>query len=140
MDRLRRSAGGRRPSMQATDGRKTIPTIDRHPARPAAKVAGWIEARWERRDKQGLRLMPGESPELNPDEMLSQHTRQPMRRQRPRDRSQMLANARSSLRRRQQQPDVVRTSFQPRGRARSLRGCRWAARVNSWMLPGGMLP
>jgi len=35
-----------------------------------------------------------------------------MRRQRPRDQSQMMANARAHLRRRQKQPEVVRNFFE----------------------------
>jgi len=55
--------------------------------------------------------MPGYSPELNPDELLNQDTKQAMQRQRPRDQSQMIANARSHLRRRQKQPGIVRNFF-----------------------------
>ena len=54
--------------------------------------------------------MPGYSPELNPDELLNKDTKQAMRR--PRDQSQMIANARSHLRRRQKQPGVVRNFFE----------------------------
>ena len=54
--------------------------------------------------------MPGYSPELNPDELLNQDTKQAMRR--PRDQSQMIANARSHLRCRQKQPGVMRNFFE----------------------------
>ena len=98
--------------LKATDGRKIILILDSHPAHKAAKVARWIEAKRDRKTKLELCFMPGYSPELNPDEMLNQDTKQAMRRQRPRDQSQMMANARSHLRRRQKQPDVVRNFFQ----------------------------
>ena len=97
--------------LKATDGRKIILIIDSHPAHKAAKVARWIDAKRERRAKLELCFMPGYSPELNPDEMLNQDTKQAMRRQRPRDQSQMMANTRSHLRRRQNQPEVVRNFF-----------------------------
>jgi hypothetical protein len=98
--------------LKATDGRKIILVINSHPAHKAAKVARWIDAKRGRRAKRELCFMPGYSPELTPDEMLNQDTKQAMRRQRPRDQSQMMANARSHLRRRQKQPDVVRNFFQ----------------------------
>ncbi|MFM7184595.1 MAG: transposase, partial [Planctomycetota bacterium] len=46
----------------------------------------------ERLAKLELCFMPGYSPELNPDELLNQDTKQAMRRQRPRDQSHMMAN------------------------------------------------
>jgi tRNA U34 5-methylaminomethyl-2-thiouridine-forming methyltransferase MnmC len=75
-------------------------------------VARWIEAKRERKTMLELCFMPGYSPELNPDELLNQDTKQAMRRQRPRDQSQMIANTRSHLRRRQKQPGVVRNFFE----------------------------
>ena len=98
--------------LKSTDGRKIILIIDSHPAHRAAKVARWIEAKRERQTKLELCFMPGYSPELNPDELLNQDTKQAMRRQRPRDQSQMIANTRSHLRRRQKQPGVVRNFFE----------------------------
>ena len=83
-----------------------------HPAHKAAKVARWIEAKRERKTMLELCFMPGYSPELNPDELLNQDTKQAMRRQRPRDQSHMMANARAHLRRRQNQPGVVRNFFE----------------------------
>ncbi len=98
--------------LRSTDGRKIILIVDSHPAHKAAKVARWIAAKRERRVNLELCFMPGYSPELNPDELLNQDTKQAMRRQRPRDQSQMMANARAHLRRRQNQPGVVRNFFE----------------------------
>jgi len=56
--------------------------------------------------------MPGYSPDLNPDELLNQDTKQAMRQKRPRDQSQMMTNARAHLRRRQNQPQIVRNFFE----------------------------
>jgi hypothetical protein len=74
--------------------------------RSAAKVARWIAAKRERQARLELCFMPGYSPELNQD------TKQAMRRQRPRDQSHMMANARAHLLRRQNQPGVVRNFFE----------------------------
>jgi hypothetical protein len=98
--------------LKSTDGRKIILIVDSHPAHRAVKVTRWIEAKRDRQAKLELCFMPGYSPELNPDELLNQETGQAMRRQRPRDQSQMMANARAHLRRRQNQPGVVRNFFQ----------------------------
>jgi len=59
-----------------------------------------------------LCFMPGYSPDLNPDELLNQDTKQAMRQKRPRDQSQMMANARAHLRRRQNQLKIVRNFFE----------------------------
>jgi transposase len=98
--------------LKSTDGRKVILIIDSHPAHKAAKVARWIEATRDRKSSLELCFMPGYSPELNPDELLNQDTKQAMRRRRPRDQSQMMANTRSHLRRRQKQPNIVQNFFQ----------------------------
>lgn len=98
--------------LKSTEGRKIFLIVDSHPAHKAAKVARWIEANRGRRERLRLFFMPGYSPELNPDELLNQDTKQAMRKQRPRDQSQMMANARSHLRGRQRQPDIVRNFFE----------------------------
>jgi transposase len=94
--------------LRSSDGRKIILIVDSHPAHKAAKVARWIAAKRERQANLELCFMPGYSPDLNPDELLNQDTKQAMRRQRPRDQSHMMANARAHLRRRRNQPRVVR--------------------------------
>jgi hypothetical protein len=71
--------------LKSTAGRKIILIVDSHPAHKAAKVTRWIEAKRERQAKLELSFMPGYSPELNPDELLNQDTKQAMRRQRPRE-------------------------------------------------------
>lgn len=78
-----------------------------------SEVAHWIDAR---RDQIEMCFMAEYSPELNPNELnpnklLNQDTNQAMRRKRPRDRSQMIANTRSHLRQRQTQPQVIRNVF-----------------------------
>lgn len=62
--------------LKSTDGRKIILIIDSHPAHKAAKVTRWIEAKRGRQAKLELCFMPGYSPELNPDELLNQDTKQ----------------------------------------------------------------
>jgi len=94
--------------LKSTDGRKLVLIVDSHPAHRATKVSRWVEAR---KDRVELCFMPGYSPDLNPDELLNQDTKQAMRRKRPRTQSQMMADTRSHLRRRQKQPHVVRNFF-----------------------------
>lgn len=55
---------------------------------------------------------PGYSPELTPDELLDQDTKQAMRPCRPSDQREMMGRVRSHLRSRQKQPQVVRRFFQ----------------------------
>jgi transposase len=98
--------------LKSTDVRKIILIVDSHPAQKAAKVARWIEAKRGRQAKLELCFMPGYSPELNPDELLNPDTKHAMRRQRPRDQSHTMANARAHLPRRQNQPGVVRNFFE----------------------------
>lgn len=98
--------------LRSTDGRKIILVVDSHPARKAAKAASWIAAKRERQAKLELCFMSGYGPEISPDESLNQDTKQAMRRQRPRDQSHMMANARAHLQRRQNQPRVVRNFFE----------------------------
>jgi transposase len=98
--------------LKSTDKRKIVLIVDSHPGHKANKVTSWIDARPERSKRLELCFMPGYSPELNPDELLNQDAKQAMRRTRPRDQSQMIANTRSHLRKRQKQPHVVRNFFQ----------------------------
>lgn len=83
-----------------SNGRRKFLIVDSHPAQKAAKVARWIESRRGRRERLTLFLMPGYSPEFTPDDLLNQDTMQVMKKQRPCDQSQMMANARPHLRRR----------------------------------------
>jgi transposase len=99
--------------LRVSDGRKLLLIIDSHPAHKAAKVRRWLEEKpVERSARLELCFLPGYSPELNPDECLNQDTKQAMRKHRPRDQREMIDKVRSHLRRRQNQPQVVRRFFE----------------------------
>jgi hypothetical protein len=73
-------------------------------------VKRWIEARPGRIETF---LLPGYSPELNPDELLNQDVKSnALGRERPADLKQMMHLARTYLRSTQRRPDIVRNYFQ----------------------------
>lgn len=89
--------------------RKVFLVVDRHPVHKARKVQRWLAAH---ADEVELFLLPGYSPELNPDELLNQDVKSNAQgRQRPRDKEEMLGNVRSYLRSTQRYPAVVRAFF-----------------------------
>jgi transposase len=90
-------------------GRKCFLIIDGHPVHKSAMVKRWISGRPERIE---MFLLPGYSPELNPDELLNQDVKSnALGRQRPEDQKQMMHLARTYLRNTQRQPEVVRSYF-----------------------------
>jgi len=91
-------------------GRKVFLIVDEHPVHVAAAVERWVE-----RHRQRLRLflLPGYSPELNPDELLNQDVKtNAVGRQRPRDKTELVGNVRRFLWSTQRQPQKVRSYFQ----------------------------
>jgi transposase len=91
-------------------GRKCFLIIDSHPVHKSALVKRWIAARPGQIE---LFLLPGYSPELNPDELLNQDVKSnALGRQRPEDLKQMMHLARTYLRSTQRRPDIVRNYFQ----------------------------
>lgn len=97
--------------LRATGERKLFLIVDSHPAHKAASVAAWIAERPERAARIELFFLPGYSPELNPDELLNQDTKQAMKQTRPRNQGQMMQNVRRHLRSRQKRPGVVKRFF-----------------------------
>jgi transposase len=91
-------------------GRKLVLIVDSHPAHKSAHVRRWL-ASPAAAGRVELAYLPGYSPELNPDELLNQDTKQAMRKCRPADQREMMGHVRGHLRRRQKQPDVVRRFF-----------------------------
>lgn len=90
--------------------RKVLLIVDGHPVHRSAKVRQWID-RHHRRIQ--LFLLPGYSPELNPDEYLNQDVKtNALGRERPKDRAEMIGNIRSYLRSTQRQPAVVKRFFE----------------------------
>jgi transposase len=95
--------------LKQMDGRKVFLIADGHPSHRAKKVQRFVKAH-----ERLLRLyfLPPYSPELNPDELLNQDVKtNALGRRRPRDQQELIADTRSHLRRRQNQPDVVANFF-----------------------------
>jgi len=93
-------------------GHKVFLIVDRHPVHKARGVTRWLTAR---ADQIALFLLPGYSPELNPDELLNQDVKtNALGRRRPGDLAEMMGDARTYLRSTQKQPGLVRRYFQER--------------------------
>jgi len=89
--------------------RKVFLIVDRHPVHRSAKVKRWLAANPK---KIALFLLPGYSPELNPDEFLNQDVKSnALGRQRPANQTEMIAGLRSYLRSTQRQPELVKSYF-----------------------------
>ncbi len=90
--------------------RKAFLIMDRHPVHRSAKVKHWLAANQE---KIALFLLPGYSPELNPDELLNQDVKSnALGRRRPANQTEMIAGVRSYLHSTQRQPEIVTNYFQ----------------------------
>lgn len=90
--------------------RKVFLIVDGHPVHRSAKVKQWID---KHHRKIQLFMLPGYSPELNPDEYLNQDVKtNAVGRERPKDRAEMMSNVRSYLRSTQRQPEVVKRFFE----------------------------
>ena len=90
-------------------GCKVFLVLDRHPVHRSAKLKYWLAAN---REKIELFLLPGYSPELNPDELLNQDVKSnALGRRRPADRTEMIAGLRSYLYSTQRQPQIVKNYF-----------------------------
>jgi transposase len=96
--------------LRAVPGRKLVLIVDSHPAHKSARVRRWL-ASPAAAGRVELVYLPGYSPELNPDELVNQDTKQAMRKCRPADQREMIGHVRTHLRRRQKQPGVVRRFF-----------------------------
>ncbi|MGY2055304.1 IS630 family transposase [Nocardia gipuzkoensis] len=97
LDRLARQAG-----------RKVHVIADRHPVHRSKAVTAWLAANAHRVE---LHLMPGYSPELNPDEILNADIERHVHPARARSRDDLAHETRRFLHRRQRQPDIVRGYF-----------------------------
>lgn len=71
--------------LRSTGDRKLMLIVDSHPAHKAAKIKKWIDAQPQRTARLELFFLPGYSPDLNPDELVNQDTKQAIRQTRPRD-------------------------------------------------------
>jgi transposase len=90
--------------------RKVYLIVDGHPVHRSGKVTRWIASHQSR---IRLILLPGYSPELNPDELLNQDVKSnALGRRRPCNQAEMISDVRSYLRSTQRQPQVVKNYFQ----------------------------
>jgi transposase len=90
--------------------RKVLLIVDRHPVHLSAAVQRWLA---RHADRLELFLLPGYSPDLNPDEFLNQDVKSNgLGRQRPATRAEMIEGVRSYLRSTQRQPAIVKSYFQ----------------------------
>ena len=87
---------------------KTFLIVDGHPVHRAVLVKRWLAKHAHR---IAMFFLPGYSPKLNPDELLNGDIKQHATRQRPADQPQMLRQTRAHLRRRQRQPEVIKSFF-----------------------------
>ncbi|WP_433272694.1 IS630 family transposase [Actinosynnema sp. CS-041913] len=90
-------------------GRKVHVIADRHPVLRSRAVRAWLQANAERVE---LHLMPGYSPELNPDELLNADLKRNVNASRAHNVDRLAHQTRRFLRRRQHQPHIVRGYFQ----------------------------
>jgi len=91
-------------------GRKVFVILDGHPVHRAKAVGRWLA---EHAEQIEMFLLPGYSPELNPDELLNNDVKSnALGRRRPTDQGEMVAGVRSYLRGTQRRPDIVIGYFQ----------------------------
>ncbi|MFI5987638.1 IS630 family transposase [Streptomyces sp. NPDC051555] len=92
-------------------GRKVNVIADRHPVHRSKKVTAWLTGN---SDRVELHLMPGYSPELNPDEILNADIKRHVHPARTRSADDLAHETRRLLHRRQQQPHITRGYFHAR--------------------------
>jgi hypothetical protein len=90
--------------------RKVFVILDGHPVHRAKAVGRWLA---EQASQIEMFLLPGYSPELNPDELLNNDVKSnALGRRRPADQTEMIAGVRSYLHGTQRRPDIVVNYFQ----------------------------
>jgi transposase len=90
--------------------RKVFVILDGHPVHRAQAVGRWLA---DHAKQIEMFLLPGYSPELNPDELLNNDVKSnALGRRRPADQAEMITGVRSYLRGTQRRPDIVINYFQ----------------------------
>lgn len=90
--------------------RKVFLILDGHPVHRARAVARWLA---EHAEQIEMFLLPGYSPDLNPDELLNNNVKSnAVGRKRAKDQPELVENVRSYLRSTQRQPQIVMNYFQ----------------------------
>jgi transposase len=91
------------------NSRKVYLIVDRHPVHRSKRVKKWVETKGQ---KIRLILLPGYSPELNPDELLNHDVKSnAVGKKRSHNQEELISHVRGYLRRRQMQPQVVQRYF-----------------------------
>lgn len=94
--------------IQSTD-RMVFLIVDGHPAHKSAKTKRWLK---RHADRIRLFLLPGYSPELNPDEMLNNDVKSnAVGRRRAKTQTELIGNVRSYLWSKQKCPEIVQSYF-----------------------------
>lgn len=90
-------------------GRKVFVILDGHPVHRAKAVARWLA---EHAEQIEMFLLPGYSPDLNPDELLNNDVKSnAVGRRRAKNQPELVGNVRSYLRSTQRQPQIVMNYF-----------------------------
>jgi transposase len=90
-------------------GRKVFLILDGHPVHRSKAVARWLAQHPEQMD---MFLLPGYSPDLNPDELLNNDVKSnAVGRRRAKNQAELVGNVRSYLRSTQRQPQIVMNYF-----------------------------
>jgi transposase len=90
-------------------GRKVFLIVDGHPVHRAKAVGRWLAEHGRHIE---MFLLPGYSPDLNPDELLNNDVKSnAVGRERAKNQAELVGNVRSYLRSTQRQPQIVRNYF-----------------------------
>jgi len=91
--------------------KKIFLIVDRHPSHKSKITQAWLN-RAENKKHIEVFLLPGYSPELNPDELVNQDVKSnALGQRRPKALEEMISDVRSYLHKRQHQPHIVRNYF-----------------------------
>jgi transposase len=88
--------------------RKIHLIVDGHPVHRRISVRDWVA---EHVDSLEMHFLPGYSPELNPVELLNGDTKHHVAQANPANRSELATAIRAHLRRRQNQPNIIKALF-----------------------------
>jgi transposase len=92
----------------ATVDRKIHLIVDGHPVHRRVSVRNWLT---EHVDRIEMHFLPSYSPELNPVELLNGDIKRHVAQTNPTSQAELAAEARTHLRRRQNQPEAVQALF-----------------------------
>jgi transposase len=94
--------------LTATVDRKIHLIVDGHPVHRRVMIRDWLT---EHVDSIEMHFLPGYSPELNPVELLNGDVKRHVAQTNPANQAELATEARTHLRRRQNQPEAVQALF-----------------------------